>query len=713
MKLWRGMRGKILLLLVVVGLLPLVVVSHLFYTSARRLIVADRVEIYLNHLSQQTADKLDLFLTERREEGLAMASNAVIEEFLLQPATTPPTAVMDILNEYVQIQEVYDLMVLVDNDGRIRAVNSANRFGDWFDARLLNGVLLADIRGFPEEAACWERSRQGGTTVHDFYRSRLVNELYYFEDDDSSRSYHLIFAEPVVDHRTGATAGVWLSIMNWEYVQATLDLVQADFQKYHLPSGSALMVDKTGGTILASPVRRNREPGAVQDQLDVSLAKTPGFVSLYEALRAGRSTIEYRMNGKLRYGGVSRVGQPDFGWKVLVSLDDQDIFRPVDRLRYVFALIIAGAGILILAGAWLLSRNLIRPLQGLTASARDIARGNYSGRVETRGSDEISGLAEAFNTMAATVEERQRDLEQVNRGLEAKVSQRTEALEASNRELRQALDDLREAQEHLVQSEKMASLGRLVAGIAHEIKNPLNFIYGNTEFLTDYIGRIRRYLEAAEKAQAGPPERLEELRRLRGEQNLDFVLEDLGSLAANIHEGAARIKAIVEDLRAFSRAPSGSWEAVDLRKVLDMCLNLLRNQYKNHIRIHRDYGDIPTVRVQLGKMEQVFLNLLTNAIEAIGEEGDIWVRTRRSNRHVTVEVEDTGCGIPPAHLPKIFEPFFTTKEVGKSTGLGLSISYSIVEQHQGKIRAANRPGGGAVFRVELPIEPPVPPGGEP
>ena len=488
---------------------------------------------------------------------------------------------------------------------------------------------------------------------------------------------------------------------------------EADFQKYRLPSGSALMVDKTGGTILASPVRRNREPGAVQDQVGLALAKTPGFTSLYEALRAGSSTIEYRMNGELRYGGVSRVGQPDFAWKVLVSLNEQDIFRPVERLRYVFALIIAGASVLILAGAWLLSRNLIRPLLGLTASARAIARGSYSRRVETRGGDEISSLAEAFNTMAATIEERQRDLEQINRDLEAKVSQRTEALEASNRELRQALDDLREAQEHLVQSEKMASLGRLVAGIAHEIKNPLNFIYGNTEFLTDYIRRIQRYLEAAEKAQAESPDRLEELRRLRREQNLDFVLEDLVSLAANIHEGAARIKAIVEDLRAFSRAPSGSWEAVDLRKVLDMCLNLLRNQYKNHIRIHRDYGDIPTVRVQLGKMEQVFLNLLTNAIEAIGEEGDIWVRTRRSNRHVTVEVEDTGCGIPPAHLPKIFEPFFTTKEVGKSTGLGLSISYSIVEQHQGKIRAANRPGGGAVFRVELPLEPPAPPGGEP
>jgi signal transduction histidine kinase len=711
-RLFGSMRVKILLLLVVTGLLPLVVVSVLFYISARQLIVSDRVEIYLNHLSQQTADKLDLFLTERREEGLAMASNEVVESFLTQPPGPPPPTVMTILNEYVQIQEVYDLMVLVDPAGRIRAVNGINRFGDWFDARLLNQVLLGNIRDYPEEAACWERSLGGGTAVHDFYRSSLVHKLYYFEDDDSSRSYHLLFAQPVIDHRTGATVGVWLNIMNWEYVQAILDLVQSDFRKYGLPSGSALLVDRTGDRILASPVRRHHRPGSAVDYIGLSMAHTRAFADLRQALQKGGHTICYRMNGETRYGGVSRVGQRDFGWRVLVSLSEEDIFRPANRLRLVLCLIILAAALMVPAGAWLLSRQLIRPLQGLTASARDIARGSYSRRVQAHGGDEIGSLAEAFNTMAATIEERQRDLEQINRDLEAKVSQRTGALETSNRELRQALEDLREAQDHLVQSEKMASLGRLVAGIAHEIKNPLNFIYGNTSFLNDYIARIRRYVEQAEKAPAGGTGGLEELRRLRQAENLDFVLDDLGKLAANIHEGASRIKAIVEDLRAFSRAPSGSWEDVDLRKVLDMCLNLLRNQYKNRIRIHRDYGDIPPVKVQLGKMEQVFLNLLTNAIEASGDEGDIWVRTRRVDRLVTVEVEDTGSGIPAAHLQKIFEPFFTTKEVGMGTGLGLSISYSIVEQHQGKLRAANRPGGGAVFRVELPIEPSIPPGGD-
>lgn len=715
------MRGKILLLSLLVGLLPLVVTSWLFYEYARSIIVADRVEIYLKHLSQQNADKIDLFLTERREEGLAMASNTTAAAMLSAPPTERPgSELIQVLNDYVQIQEVYDLMVLVDRAGRIRAVNNLNRFGDWFDPRILNGLLRQNISTFPEEARAWQECLQGQAAVRDWYYSGLVHRLYYFDDDDACRSYHLLFAQPVRDPATNTVVGVWLNIMNWEYIQAILDLVESDFNKYGLHSGYSLLLDRDGRRVLAAPARKNRKRGPAAPagspaplppgkpaggtaQLGLDIAGLPDFSSLRQALQARQTSIQFSLGGR-RFGGVAVIGERVLAWRLVISLDEGDIFKPVQRMGYIFVSIIGGVIGLILIGAWLLSRNLIRPLRDLQTTALDIARGNYSRRLAPRGEDEIAVVERAFNQMASMVEERRTELQQVNQALEEKVRQRTRALESGNIELRQTLQELRDAQGQLVQSEKMASLGRLIAGIAHEIKNPLNFIYGNTQFLDEYITRIHRYVGWLETHMATNEAGQEILADARRDANMEFVLGDLRSLAANFHEGAERIKTIVDDLRAFSRAGSGTPVEVDLGKTLDMCLNLLRNQYKNRIRIHREYGETPPLTVYNSRMEQVFLNLLTNAIQAIPADGDIWIRTRRLEKTVQIEIEDSGPGIPEQNLSKIFEPFFTTKEVGQGTGLGLSISYSIVQQHGGSIRVCNRTGsGGAVFQVELPL----------
>ncbi len=706
MKFLGGMRTKILLLMLLAGFLPLVFTSLLFYENARNFIVSDRVEIYLRHLSQQNADKIDLFLTERLEGTVAMASNEPVEQFLSRTDHPPNNDIVRVLNDYVKIHEVYDLMVLVDSQGIIRATNSMNRFGDWLDGRLLNQVVGHSITTYPEEAACWRRAMQGLPAVHDWYRSSLVHTLYFFEDDDVSRNYHVLFAQPVIDRRSGQPVGAWLNIMNWEYIQAIMDLVENDFKRYSLSSGYALLLDREQHKILAAPDRRNRRSRiGGPDCVGVDISRDPRFASLYHALKADSGTIHYVM-GTSRYGGVTPIGNKQFGWVVLVSLSAGDIFRPADQMKYVFAVIILAAMTLILAGALGLSRHLSRPLARLKDSALEIARGHYSQRVKAGSSDEIGVLAEAFNRMALTIEERQGELERINQDLEAIVHERTQALEQSNQELLLALQDLRDAQDHLVQSEKMASLGQLIAGIAHEIKNPLNFIYGNTEFLTEYVEKIRDYVRFAESQLQDGNGSAEAIRSLRDRLNLEFIMKDLQNLARNVHDGAERIRSIVDDLRTFSRASSGSRVRTDLRKVVDMCLNLLRNQYKNRIRIHRDYEEVDPVPIYLGKMEQVFMNLLTNAIQAIDGDGDIWVRVGRNDHQVMVTVEDNGCGIPPIHLKRIFEPFFSTKDVGQGTGLGLSISYNIVQQHGGTLHAANRQGGGAVFRVTLPMNPP-------
>ena len=185
--------------------------------------------------------------------------------------------------------------------------------------------------------------------------------------------------------------------------------------------------------------------------------------------------------------------------------------------------------------------------------------------------------------------------------------------------------------------------------------------------------------------------------------NYGFIREDLPTLIDNFTEGARRINNIVSDLRTFSRMDSDTISETDVHASIEISLNLLRNQYKDRVEIHREYGEVPKIKGYSGKLSQVFMNLLTNAFHAIDGRGDVWIRTRVNGDAIQVEIQDNGRGIPRENLKRIFEPFFTTKAVGQGTGLGLSISYGIIEQHRGRIFVANAPEGGAVFTVLLPI----------
>jgi signal transduction histidine kinase len=305
--------------------------------------------------------------------------------------------------------------------------------------------------------------------------------------------------------------------------------------------------------------------------------------------------------------------------------------------------------------------------------------------------------------MAKALSAREVQLQDMNRNLENMVRERTIELENSHDALKRAYLDLQSAQEQLIQTEKMASLGQLVAGIAHEIKNPLNFIYGNTGFLSDYIQKMQVLLERFEALPSLSVEDKSEIEKLKEGVHYAFIQQDLKTLIDNFTEGARRINTIVTDLRSFSRMDTDALSDVDLHSSIEMSLNLLRNQYKNRIEIHKEYGDIPTIKGYSGKLNQVFMNLLSNAFHAVRDSGDVWIRTRFKDGMVEIEIEDNGVGIPKEHLTRIFEPFFTTKPVGQGTGLGLSISYGIIEQHHGKIQVTSALQKGSAFTVQLPV----------
>ena len=289
---------------------------------------------------------------------------------------------------------------------------------------------------------------------------------------------------------------------------------------------------------------------------------------------------------------------------------------------------------------------------------------------------------------------------------------RQDELRRRHGELQQAYARLASAQEQLLQQEKMASIGQLAAGIAHEINNPIGYVHSNLVSLRDYTSGLLELIHAYEHALAP---RLDEstlaaISGVRARIDFDFVSTDLPELINESREGLERVRRIVQDLKDFSHAGrEAGWRRVDLHKGLESTLNIVWNDLKYKARVARQFGDLPLVECHPGEINQVFMNLLLNASHAIGERGTITLASGHDagRDEVWISVRDSGAGIAAEALPRLFDPFFTTKPVGTGTGLGLSISYGIVKKHGGRIEAANAPEGGAVFTVVLPVHQPL------
>jgi signal transduction histidine kinase len=277
-------------------------------------------------------------------------------------------------------------------------------------------------------------------------------------------------------------------------------------------------------------------------------------------------------------------------------------------------------------------------------------------------------------------------------------------LERQNLELASRKAELERLQEQIIHSEKMAGLGQLAAGVAHELNNPAGFIYGNMDLIRGYLGRLELVLSIFERVKL-PPAEAEELNITKKEIGYDALLPDLRSMIADCVEGAERIRDVVKNLRLFSRLDDGEFKRIDLHESFDSTIRLLSEYYgAGRIKLVRDYGDLPRVNCYAGQLTQVWTNLLVNAAQAIKGDGEVKITTRVEAESVVIQISDNGCGIEPDHMRKIFDPFFTTKPVGEGTGLGLSISYGIIEKHRGTIRVESIPGMGTTFLISIPID---------
>ncbi|WP_224240178.1 PAS domain S-box protein [Hyalangium gracile] len=317
----------------------------------------------------------------------------------------------------------------------------------------------------------------------------------------------------------------------------------------------------------------------------------------------------------------------------------------------------------------------------------------YEARVVPSGPDEGTCIVRNITARKLVEEQRRRQQEQ----LEERVRHATRELES------------RQAQ--LIQSEKLASLGQMAASIAHEINNPVGYVSSNVSTLGGYISVLRRLLELHMRMEeALPPEAreavaelLEQIRTVREQEHLDELLQDMDDLLSDTKEGTARIREFIQDLKTFVREESGTTQQADLNKLLQVTLRMLRHELKHKVQVRLDFGPMPLVRCYPTQLNQVFMNLLLNAAQAIEPRGDIHITTRREGSEAVVWIRDTGRGMSQETLERLFTPFFTTKPAGQGTGLGLSICYAIISRHKGRIQVDSELGKGTTFLVRLPL----------
>ncbi|MHC0061938.1 ATP-binding protein [Nostoc sp. UIC 10890] len=451
-----------------------------------------------------------------------------------------------------------------------------------------------------------------------------------------------------------------------------------------------------------------------QNQLSVNKAKANQAQLLFFLNQEANLSVEFE---KLSDELIRIIGYAEIQKKQAnVSFGD------AQKLRIkviVGSLLLSGAIAAILAVYT--SQLIARPLQIVTSVARKITQeSNFTLRANITSNDEVGTLATSLNQLVEWVEDYTQELKLAHQSLEQRVEERTQELELARQtleqrveertqELQRTLQDLKEAQGQLIQTEKMSSLGQMVAGIAHEINNPVNFIYGNIECASDYTQDLLNLVTLYQKQYPNPIHLIEEnIEKI----DLNFIHKDLPSLLCSMKIGAQRIREIVLSLRNFSRLDEAEMKEVDIHEGIENTLLILNHRLQQDIEVIKKYGILPLIECYPSQLNQVFMNILSNAIDALLDQKAHSVKSRKiiintlniDNNYIKVGIRDNGSGIPPEIKNKLFDPFFTTKPVGKGTGLGLSICYQIIDKHKGKIEVISELEEGTEFAIILPIK---------
>ncbi|MBL4911387.1 MAG: HAMP domain-containing protein [Alteromonadaceae bacterium] len=405
---------------------------------------------------------------------------------------------------------------------------------------------------------------------------------------------------------------------------------------------------------------------------------------------------------KLHSKQINLITLPNKSIYIYGIVNKEDAFKPINATLFLIAMVTLLLLLPILLISVWSSNRFLKPMIDLQLSAEKIAEsGDLSIVIPIYTKDEIGRLASVLNKMTGNLKESfeknqqsNHELQLLTENLETRVQERTQ-------ELSKALNQLKNAQSQLVQSEKMSSLGQLVAGIAHELNNPISSVHVNTPMLKQYVVdfvTLIDFIIQQEKID------IKDIQEKLIVIDYDFVKEDIFELLHAQEDAAKRIRDIVLSLRTFSRLDEAEIKSIDINQGIDNTISILRHEIKHRVELHKDYQLTEKVECFPGEINQVILNVLANAAQAIKEKGNIWISTQTVNNMAQICITDDGIGLPQKIIDKVFDPFFTTKPVGVGTGLGLSISYGIIEKHHGHIDVENVSPHGAKFTINIPLK---------
>ncbi len=425
------------------------------------------------------------------------------------------------------------------------------------------------------------------------------------------------------------------------------------------------------------------------------------------------TTLEGITDGVFDVSATISEGGVEYG-RIEIGFDINSISTSLVETRQLSTFIALVEMVLVGIFSFLLGTYLTRKLLVLSRAAKQVAEGDYALELDVDTKDEVGDVARAFDQMAKVLEETQQardkyeqDLEELNKTLEQRVVRRTAKINAQFAELQATHQLLADTQTKLLQSEKLASIGQLSAGIAHEINNPISFVLSNAKSLSEYITVYQKLIDMYREALKAEATELDvnklAISEYEADEDIEFVNEDIKTLIEDTVEGSVRVQEIVKGLRDFSHTNFDKKSACNLVECAESTLRIANAELKSRCTVHTELNPVPDVLGNRGELNQVIMNLLMNAGQAMDKHGEIVIKTSIENGVAELSISDSGTGIDDEHLSKLFDPFFTTKAVGEGTGLGLSISYGIVTDHGGTIVVDSEIGKGSTFRIQLPI----------
>jgi two-component system NtrC family sensor kinase len=679
----KRLRTRLILWFLLISLLPLSWITFISYEFSKKMLL-DQASSNLQALSLRQAQQIENYFEEKERDIISFGKGFVVPEALqtlkesLQKFGKNSPEYQEINQKFRSILAIrtealryYDLFLL-DNDGTIVfSLTSPEAVG----ANVLkNGSPYAPLSLLFENAK-------------DFLQTGISNFISYGSTD----SLAAFISFPILN---GSISGVVIAQIDNSSIYKLL----TDYNGLGKTGETILVMETDEGLISIGPLRN----GQTHDPMQIIPSNSPFGEFILQVLNGQRLTDtlkDYHGEDTLMVG---RYFLPGLNWAIITKIDTKELLAPINKLKFLsFIMAFATAGIVILTASNV-ARAIAYPILALTRKTKLMAAGDLLQRIKVDSDDEFGRLGRSFNDMAS-------QLDTMVKNLDTIVSKRTEELEAQNIRLEHTVEELQQAQDRLVNQEKLASLGALTAGIAHEIKNPLNFINNFAELSLQIDEELREFIDKL-RPQIGEEET----------QNLKDLLNTLKTNIDKIYEHGKRADGIVRNMLQHSRGAPGEKILTDVNALLDEYVVLsyhgMRAQDVTfNIKIEKNYDmSLPKVPIVPQEISRVFLNLLNNAYYSTHQKKKqlkesytpiVKVSTQNDGDFVAIKIWDNGQGIPNEVFPHLFTPFFTTKPTGEGTGLGLSLSYNmIVQGHNGTLIADSEPGEFAEFVVNLPLK---------